>query len=124
MSSSSTHDALVTAAWREHYPYLVNLAYQMLGDIGDAEDAVQEAFVRLARAEETEIDEPRAWLSVVVGRLCLDQLRSARMRRERTGSHPWWNPLPRCMFRRLPIRRIGLRWMMRYAVPCWRCCAR
>lgn len=85
MSSSSTHDALVTAAWREHYPYLVNLAYQMLGDIGDAEDAVQEAFVRLARAEETEIDEPRAWLSVVVGRLCLDQLRSARMRRERTG---------------------------------------
>ncbi|WP_078310928.1 MULTISPECIES: RNA polymerase sigma factor SigI [unclassified Mycobacterium] len=85
MSSSSTHDALVAAAWREHYPYLVNLAYQMLGDIGDAEDCAQEAFVRLARADETEIDEPRAWLSVVTGRLCLDQLRSARTRREQTG---------------------------------------
>jgi RNA polymerase sigma-70 factor (ECF subfamily) len=85
MSSSSAHDALVAAAWREHYPYLVNLAYQMLGDVGDAEDCVQEAFMRLARADETQIDEPRAWLSVVTGRLCLDQLRSARMRREQTG---------------------------------------
>ncbi len=85
MSSSSTHDALVAVAWREHYPYLVNLAYHMLGDIGDAEDCAQEAFVRLARADETEIDEPRAWLSVVTGRLCLDQLRSARTRREQTG---------------------------------------
>lgn len=86
MSSSNTHDALVAAAWRDHYPYLVNLAYQMLGDIGDAEDAAQEGFVRLARADEAEIDEPRAWLSVVTGRLCLDQLRSARMRRERTST--------------------------------------
>lgn len=85
MSSTSAHDALVAAAWRDHYPYLVNLAYQMLGDVGDAEDAAQEAFVRLARTDETEIDEPRAWLSVVTGRLCLDQLRSARMRREQTG---------------------------------------
>ncbi|MUM17312.1 RNA polymerase sigma factor SigI [Mycobacterium sp. CBMA271] len=83
--SSPTHDALVSAAWRDHYPYLVNLAYQMLGDVGDAEDAAQEAFVRLARADESEIDEPRAWLSVVTGRLCLDQLRSARMRREQAG---------------------------------------
>lgn len=88
MSSSSTRDALVAAAWREHYPYLVNLAYQMLGDVGDAEDCAQEAFVRLARADETEIDEPRAWLSVVTGRLCLDQLRSARLRREQTGVAP------------------------------------
>ena len=86
MSSSPAHDALVAAVWRDHYPYLVNLAYQMLGDIGDAEDAAQEAFVRLARADETEIDEPRAWLSVVTGRLCLDQLRSARMRREHVGA--------------------------------------
>lgn len=88
MNSSSAHDALVTAAWRDHYPYLVNLAYQMLGDVGDAEDVAQEAFVRLARADEEQIDEPRAWLSVVTGRLCLDQLRSARMRREQAGAAP------------------------------------
>jgi RNA polymerase sigma-70 factor, ECF subfamily len=78
MSNSPT----VEAAWRDHRPYLVNLAYQMLGDVGEAEDVAQEAFLRLARAEPTEIDDVRAWLTVVAGRLCLDQMRSARARHE------------------------------------------
>lgn len=72
----------VEAAWREHRPYLVNLAYQMLGDVGEAEDVAQEAFLRLARTEPARIDDVRAWLTVVTGRLCLDQLRSARARHE------------------------------------------
>jgi RNA polymerase sigma-70 factor (ECF subfamily) len=72
----------VDAAWRAHRPYLVNLAYQMLGDIGEAEDVAQEAFLRLARADVAQIDDVRAWLTVVAGRLCLDQRRSARMRYE------------------------------------------
>lgn len=72
----------VDEAWHSHRAYLVNLAYQMLGDIGEAEDAVQEAFLRLSRTDPAEIDQVRAWLSVVTGRLCLDQLRSARSRRE------------------------------------------
>jgi RNA polymerase sigma-70 factor (ECF subfamily) len=72
----------VDAAWRSHRPYLLNLAYQMLGDIGEAEDVTQEAFLRLARADPTRIDDTRAWLTVVAGRLCLDQLRSARVRYE------------------------------------------
>ena len=73
----------ITQAWRRHRPYLVNLAYQMLGDVGDAEDVAQEAFLRLSRAEPAEIDDVRAWLTVVAGRLCLDQVRSARARYER-----------------------------------------
>lgn len=68
------------AAWRSHRPYLVNLAYQMLGDIGEAEDVAQEAFLRLSRT--SEVDDVRAWLTVVAGRLCLDQMRSARARHE------------------------------------------
>lgn len=70
----------VEAAWRSHRPYLVNLAYQMLGDIGEAEDVAQEAFLRLSRA--SQIDDVRAWLTVVAGRLCLDQMRSAQARHE------------------------------------------
>jgi RNA polymerase sigma-70 factor (ECF subfamily) len=73
----------VEAAWRSHRPYLVNLAYQMLGDVGEAEDVAQEAFLRLAREDVAAIDDMRGWLTVVAGRLCLDQLRSARARHER-----------------------------------------
>jgi RNA polymerase sigma-70 factor, ECF subfamily len=80
------NDSLVEAAWREHRPYLVNLAYQMLGDIGEAEDVAQEAFLRLARTDAGELDDIRAWLTVVAGRLCLDQVRSARARREQPGT--------------------------------------
>lgn len=75
----------VTEAWRRHRPYLVNLAYQMLGDIGGAEDVAQEAFLRLSRVDVTTIDDVRGWLTVVASRLCLDQLRSARVRYERPG---------------------------------------
>ena len=78
MSSSPSIDA----AWRDHRPYLVNLAYQMLGDVGGAEDVAQEAFLRLARTDAARIDDVRAWLTVVAGRLCLDQIRSARARHE------------------------------------------
>jgi RNA polymerase sigma-70 factor, ECF subfamily len=80
-----TESLSVEAAWRSHRPYLVNLAYQMLGDVGDAEDVAQEVFLRLSRADVDEIDDVRGWLTVVAGRLCLDQLRSARARYERSG---------------------------------------
>jgi RNA polymerase sigma-70 factor, ECF subfamily len=73
-------DAQLQDAWRRHHAYLVNLAYQMLGDIGDAEDVAQEAFARLSRADG--IDDVRGWLTVVAGRLCLDHVRSARARYE------------------------------------------
>jgi RNA polymerase sigma-70 factor (ECF subfamily) len=72
-------------AWRAHRTYLVGLAFRMLGDIGEAEDVVQEAFSRLLRAGFDGIDDLRGWLIVVTSRLCLDQVKSARARRERVG---------------------------------------
>ncbi|WP_375488778.1 RNA polymerase sigma factor SigI [uncultured Mycobacterium sp.] len=72
----------VTEAWRHHRPYLINLAYQMLGDVGEAEDVAQEAFLRLSRADPAQIDDVRGWLTVVASRICLDQLRSAHARYE------------------------------------------
>jgi len=82
MSDVSSTDRNISKAWRDHRPYLVNLAYQMLGDVGEAEDVAQEAFLRLSRADPATIDDVRGWLTVVAGRLCLDQLRSARVRLE------------------------------------------
>jgi RNA polymerase sigma-70 factor (ECF subfamily) len=73
----------IADAWRRHRPYLVNLGYQILGDVGDAEDVAQEAFLRLSRVGTDEIDDVRGWLTVVTSRLCLDQVRSARTRYER-----------------------------------------
>ena len=71
------------SAWREHRPVLVDLAYRMLGDVGEAEDVVQEAFSRLLGTGLEDIEDKRGWLIVVTSRLCLDQVRSARSRRER-----------------------------------------
>src|ERR1700755_3162837 len=86
MSQSQSAEEQITEAWRRHRPYLVNLAYQMMGDVGDAEDVAQEAFLRLSRADLQEIDDVRGWLTVVASRLCLDQVRSARARYERPGT--------------------------------------
>jgi len=78
------HDEQVIQAWNAHRPYLVDLAFRMLGDIGAAEDVVQDAFARLLREPRGEVTDDRGWLIVVTSRLCLDQIRSARSRRERT----------------------------------------
>jgi RNA polymerase sigma-70 factor (ECF subfamily) len=69
-------------------PRLLRVAYRMLGSVADAEDAVQEAFIRWMGADRREIREPEAWLRRTVTRLCLDQLKSARHRRE-TYIGPW-----------------------------------
>jgi RNA polymerase sigma-70 factor, ECF subfamily len=72
------------AAWTDHRPSLVDMAFRMLGDIGQAEDLVQEAFYRLSRSDFDSIEDARGWLIVVTSRLCLDLIGSARMRRERS----------------------------------------
>ena len=69
-------------------PKLMRVAYRMLGSVADAEDTVQEAFIRWMRAERSEVREPEAFLRRTVTRLCLDQLKSARRQRE-TYIGPW-----------------------------------
>jgi RNA polymerase sigma-70 factor, ECF subfamily len=69
-------------------PYLLRVAYSHLGSIGEAEDVVQDAWLRLLRVNRAEIRNLRAWLTTVVSRLALDALSSARVRREQYVG-PW-----------------------------------
>ncbi len=69
-------------------PRLVRVAYRMLGSVADAEDVVQEAFIRWMKADRAAVIEPEAFLRRTVTRLSLDQLKSARHRRE-TYIGPW-----------------------------------
>jgi RNA polymerase sigma-70 factor (ECF subfamily) len=69
-------------------PKLLRVAYRMLGSVADAEDIVQEAFIRWMRADRGEVREPEAFLRCTVTRLCLDQLKSVRRERE-TYVGPW-----------------------------------
>jgi RNA polymerase sigma-70 factor (ECF subfamily) len=77
-----------TDAWAQHRNYLLNIGYRLVGSFSEAEDLVQEAYTRLLRTDSEAIDNVRGWLVVVVTRLCLDHLRSARVRRESTVG-PW-----------------------------------
>ncbi len=70
-----------TGDFDRHGRLLFSIAYRMLGSVADAEDVLQEAYLRWQRTEE-EVRSPRAYLSAVVTRLSIDQLRSARVRRE------------------------------------------
>jgi RNA polymerase sigma-70 factor (ECF subfamily) len=80
----------VEAAFTELRPLLFSIAYRMLSSVTEAEDAVQDAFVRYQQAldEGTQPSSPKAYLSAVVTRLCIDRLRSAVKRRE-TYSGQW-----------------------------------
>lgn len=69
-------------------PKLMRVAYRMLGSVADAEDMVQEAFIRWMRADRAAVREPEAFLRRTLTRLCLDQLKSARRQRE-TYIGPW-----------------------------------
>ena len=63
-------------------PRLRRLAYRMLGEVGEAEDAVQDAWLRWRGVDAVSLDDPAAWLVSVTSRLCIDRLRAARTRRE------------------------------------------
>jgi RNA polymerase sigma-70 factor (ECF subfamily) len=69
-------------------PRLIRIAYRMLGSVADAEDVVQESFIRWLGADRAAVREPEAWLRCVVTRLSLNQLKSARRRRE-SYFGPW-----------------------------------
>jgi RNA polymerase sigma-70 factor, ECF subfamily len=80
--ASSPPDASLAAEFEALRPQLTRVAYGMLGSLAEAEDIVQEAWLRLGRVDRAAIDDLRAWLTTVVGRLALDALGSARARRE------------------------------------------
>src|ERR687892_2429408 len=68
--------------FEEHRPHVRAVAYRMLGSVSEAEDAVQEAWIRLSRTDVSGVDNLRAWLTTVVARVCLDMLRTRASRRE------------------------------------------
>lgn len=68
--------------FEQHRPQLEAVAYRMLGSVSEAEDALQEAWLRLSRSDTGAVDNLGAWLTTVVGRVCLDMLRTRRTRRE------------------------------------------
>lgn len=75
-------------SFEPHRRRLLGLAYRMLGSIADAEDAVQEAYLRWHAAERGQVSDPRAFLMTTTARICLDMLTSARARREEYAG-PW-----------------------------------
>ena len=86
MASTPHEDA--AASFDPLRPKLMRVAYRMLGSVADAEDVLQEAFIRWMGADRSEVREPEAFLRRAVTRLCLDQLKSARRQRE-TYIGPW-----------------------------------
>jgi RNA polymerase sigma-70 factor (ECF subfamily) len=88
---STANDRFDTCRFQASRNRLASLAYRLLGSAADAEDAVQDTFLHWQAADRTRIKVPEAWLTKVVTNLCLDRLRSAQARRERTVA---WLPEP------------------------------
>ncbi|QIS17521.1 RNA polymerase sigma factor SigJ [Nocardia terpenica] len=84
--------ALLADLFESHRAHLLSVAYRLTGSVTDAEDAVQESWLRLATARQYEIEDLRAWLTTVVSRICLDRMRSAASRREHYVGQ--WLPEP------------------------------
>lgn len=85
-------DALAAERFEASRDRLASLAYRLLGSAADAEDVVQDAFLRWQAADRDRIETPEAWLTTIVTHLCLDRLRSAQARRERAAGA--WLPEP------------------------------
>lgn len=80
----------LAARFEEHRPHLRAVAYRMLGSVAEADDAIQETWLRLAGSDDRRIDNLGGWLTTVVGRVCLDMLRA----RKRRGEEPLEGRLP------------------------------
>ena len=68
--------------FEENRPHLRAVAYRMLGSVSEADDAVQDAWLRLSRSDTSGVENLRGWLPTIVARVCLDMLRSRKSRRE------------------------------------------
>jgi len=76
------HDGLTEAHFQEYRAQLRAVAYRLLGSLSEADDAVQETWLRMSRSDMSEVENWRAWLTTVVTRICLDMLRARLARRE------------------------------------------
>lgn len=76
----------LTKRFEQHRGHLRSVAYRMLGSLSEADDALQEAWLRIRDQDPAAIENMRAWLTTVVGRICLNMLRSRRARREELSS--------------------------------------
>jgi RNA polymerase sigma-70 factor, ECF subfamily len=81
-----------TEEFEQHRPHLRAVAYRMLGSLSDADDIVQEAWLRLSRSDAASVENMRGWLTTVVARLSLDELRARKARREDSAAE--WMPDP------------------------------
>ncbi|MET8995392.1 sigma-70 family RNA polymerase sigma factor [Amycolatopsis sp. Hca4] len=84
------NDELLARSFETHRDHLRAVAYRMLGSVTEADDAVQEAWLKLSRSDAAAVENLAGWLTTVVGRVCLDMLRSRKARRE----EPWEVPDP------------------------------
>jgi RNA polymerase sigma factor (sigma-70 family) len=85
MTKEKDLDSWLTAELSASRPHLLNVAQRMLSSRAEAEDAVQEAWLRVKRADVPSLENPRGWLTTVVARVCLDMLRARKARRERSA---------------------------------------
>ena len=83
-----------TERFEENRSHLRAVAYRMLGSLDEADDAVQEAWLRLSRADTSRVDNLRGWLTTVVAHVCLDMLRSRKSRREEPLGAELPEPMP------------------------------
>jgi hypothetical protein len=78
--------------FHQHRRRLLSIAYRMLGSVSDAEDMLQETFIRWQQSSDAEIESPEAFLVTIISRLCLNYLQSARVKREEYFGQ--WLPEP------------------------------
>src|SRR6266487_6799795 len=83
----------LAAAFEEHRDHLRAVAYRLLGSMTDAEDAVQDTWLRLTGADTSEVENLGGWLTTVVARVSLNMLRSRRYRREEPVGDSWPAPV-------------------------------
>jgi RNA polymerase sigma-70 factor (ECF subfamily) len=85
MRPMTDHDQL-GEQFQEHREHLRGVAYRMLGSLGEADDAVQEAWLRFSRSDTSSVENLGGWLTTIVARVCLDMLRARKSRREEPAS--------------------------------------
>ena len=91
-TAEKVEESVRMAAFDQHRGLLFSIAYRMLGSVADAEDMLQETFLRWQQAEEGAVQSPRAYLVTIISRLCINHLQSARTQREEYVGQ--WLPEP------------------------------